>query len=221
MKLAKAFEISLDYLGHNDPIRIDEGGYICLTDMVKYFPKKRLDNWMVLKSTKDFMEVVLNTLNPSDLNNETFTVLKRKRGKYDGGTYAHELIALEFATWLSPEFKLKVYSEYQNGTQQKENWNIKRILASFNYKIMSKDIEQDHEEPKGYHYSNEARMINRIVFGKPDKELRDTATEKELDLIAKLEGHNATLIGIGLDYQDRKVKLPLLVESDIKLLEVK
>jgi len=145
--------------------------------------------------------------------------LKRRRGKYEGGTYAHELIALEFASWLSPEFKYKIYSEYQNGTQQKENWNIKRILASFNYKLMSKAVENDHEDPKGYHYSNEARMINRIVFGKPDKELRDLATEQQLDLIAKLEGHNATLIGVGMDYQSRKEQLPVLVKLDLKLLE--
>ncbi len=200
MKLARAFEISLDYLGHSDPIRIDVDGYICLTDLVKYFPKKRLDNWMVLRSTKDFIEVLgqsLNTLDSSDLKN--IELLKRKRGKYEGGTYAHELIALEFATWLSPEFKLKVYSEYQNGTQRKENWNIKRILASFNYKLMSQAIEKDHEDPKFYHYSNEAKMLNKIVFGKSEKGIREMASEKQLDLIAKIEGHNATLIGIKSD----------------------
>lgn len=213
MKLAKAFEISLDYLGHNDPIKIDADGYICLTDMIKYFPKKRLDNWIRLESTKDFIKVVEFNLNTSDVSG-----LKRRRGKYEGGTYAHELIALEFASWLSPEFKYKIYSEYQNGTQNKENWNIKRILASFNYKLMSKAVEQDHEDPKFYHYSNEAQMLNRIVFGETHKGIRDNATESQLDLIAKLEGHNATLIGIGLDFKDRKEKLKVLVESDIKFL---
>jgi len=219
MKLAKAFEISLDYLGHNDPIRIDVDGYLCLTDMVKYFPNKRLDNWMVLKSTKDFIEVLdksLNTLDSRDLKNGN-TVLKRKRGKYEGGTYAHELLALEFATWLSPEFKLKVYSEYQNGTQRKDNWNIKRILASFNYKLMSQAVQSDHEDPKFYHYSNEAKMINKIIFNKSEKGIRETATEYQLDLIAKIEGHNATLIGIGMNFSDRKEKLSMLLARDLAL----
>ena len=211
MKLEKAFNVSLDYLGHNDPIRVDEDGYICLTDMIKYFPNKRLDNWMVLKSTKDFIDVLLNTLNPSDLKGGKNTVLKRKRGKYDGGTYAHELIALEFATWLSPEFKLMVYYAYQNGTQRKENWNIKRILACHNYKIMTKAIEQDHEQPKFFHYSNEAIMINNIVFGKSEKGIRETATEEQLDLIAELEGHNATMIKLGMKFPTRKQELPFLV----------
>lgn len=221
MKLQKAFELSIEYMGKCDPIRVDEDGFICLTDMVKYYPKKRLDNWMALKSTSDFIGVLenLNTLDPRDLKGGKSTLLKRVRGKYNGGTYADELVALEFASWLSPEFKVTIYRAYQNGTQNKENWNIKRILASFNYKLMSKAVELDHEEPKHYHYSNEARMINKIVFGKHEKDIRDTATERELDLIAKLEGHNATLIGIGLDYQDRKIKLPLLIENDLKLLE--
>ena len=215
MKLAKAFEISLDYLGHNDPIKIDVDGYICLTDMIKYFPRKRLDNWIRLESTKDFIKVVEFNLNTSDVSS-----LKRRRGKYEGGTYAHELIALEFASWLSPEFKYKIYSEYQNGTQRKDNWNIKRILASFNYKIMSKAVEGDHENPKFFHHSNEAIMLNKIVFGRHEKGIRDQegVTEQQLDLIAKLEGHNTTLIGIGMDFQERKDKLRVLVKSDLELL---
>lgn len=212
MKLAKAFEMTVEYLGKIDPIRVDEDGFVCLTDMVKYFPSKRLDNWMALKSTADFIAVLegLNTLDPSDLKNCS-KVLKRKRGKYDGGTYADELVALEFATWLSPEFKVKVYKAYQNGTQHKQNWNIKRILASFNYKLMTKAIEQDHEQPQFFHYSNEAIMLNIIVFGKSEKGIRDTATEEQLDLLAKLEGHNATLIGIGMSFDERKIKLRQLI----------
>lgn len=217
MKLQKAFEMRVNYLGINETIRVNEDGYICLTDLNKYYPTKRIRDWEGLKATKEFMLTVEEFLNSED--SRSLDLIKKQRGRYDGGTYAHELIAFEFATWLSPEFKLKVFLDYQNGTQRKENWNIKRILASFNYKLMSKAVELDHEDPKHYHYSNEAKMINKIVFGKHEKDIRDTATEKELDLIAKLEGHNATLIGIGLGYQDRKVKLPLLIENDLKLLE--
>ena len=216
MKLQKAFEMRVNYLGINETIRVNENGYICLTDLNKYYPTKRIRDWEGLKTTKEFLSTVEEFLNSED--SRSLELIKKQRGRYDGGTYAHELVAFEFATWLSPEFKLKVFLDYQNGTQQKENWNIKRILASFNYKLMSKAVEGDHEEPKFYHYSNEAIMLNRIVFGKHEKTIRDTATEKQLDLIAKLEGHNATLIGIGMDFQQRKEKLRLLVEADIKLL---
>ncbi len=83
---------------------------------------------------------------------------------------------------------------------------------------MSQAIEKDHEDPKFYHYSNEAKMLNKIVFGKSEKGIREMASEKQLDLIAKIEGHNATLIGIGMNYQERKEKLKLLVKSDLVLL---
>ena len=35
-----------------------------------------------------------------------------KTGRY-GGTYAHKDIALEFGSWLSPEFKLYLIKEFQ------------------------------------------------------------------------------------------------------------
>ena len=35
-----------------------------------------------------------------------------KSGRYDSGTYAISDIALEFASWLSPEFKLYVIQEW-------------------------------------------------------------------------------------------------------------
>lgn len=216
MKLQRAFEMSVEYLGKSDPIRVDKEKRISLTDMVKFFPKKRLDVWLKTKPTKEFIKIV-----DKDLNTTSGCSLKSlvtKRGKYEGGTYAHEYIAMEFAMWLSPEFKLNVIKAYQDGTQKKENWNIKRILAANNYRIMTLAVEQDHEDPKSYHYSNEARMLNNIVFGKSEKSIRDTATEYELDLIANLEGHNSTLIFLGMDYQERKEKLKEIHFKETKAL---
>ncbi len=205
MKLSKAFAISVEYLGKNDPIRIDSKGLICLTDMIKFFPRKRLDNWIRLDSTKEFIQTVEEFLNTSDVSD--LKPLYRRRGKYDGGTYAHELVAMEFATWLSPEFKLKVFLEYMNGSQKKENWNVSRILSAYNYKLLSLAIKDAHDVPKPYHFSNEALMINEIVFNIRDKSVRDKATEEQLNLIAQIESENATMIKLGMEYKDRKAKL--------------
>ena len=35
-----------------------------------------------------------------------------KSGRYDGWTFAHSDIAFEFASWLSPEFKLYLIQEF-------------------------------------------------------------------------------------------------------------
>lgn len=212
MNLSKAFEMTVAYTGIESVIKVDSKGYICLNDFIKYFPNKRLDVWRKLKSTKEYISIVnkdLKTTNRCELN----SVIAR-RGKYNGGTFAHEYVAMEFAMWLSPEFKLSVIKSYQNGSQKKENWNIKRILSAFNYKLMSTAIEHDHKDPKFYHYTNEAIMINKIVFGKHEKCIREIATENQLDLIASMEGHNATLIRIGLDFQERKKSLKILFNEE-------
>lgn len=235
MKLQKAFEMTVQYNGDVRPIKVNEQRMICLNDMVSYFPNKALDNWLTLKATKEFIvtiEKFLKPSNPTELKIEDFgnrgsipkglESIKAKRGKYDGGTYAHELLALEFATWLSPEFKLHVLMEFQNGTQRRENWNIKRILASHNYKIMSKAVEEDHDPAKHYHYSNEANMINRIIFGETRKGIRDEdwVTVEQMDSIVKLEGHNTTLIELGMDYHERKEKLQSLAILNRKRSEL-
>ena len=40
-------------------------------------------------------------------------VIVSKRGKYDGGTFAHPDIALEFASWIDPTFKLYLIQEFE------------------------------------------------------------------------------------------------------------
>ena len=37
-----------------------------------------------------------------------------KSGRYGGGIYAHMDIALEFASWISPEFKLYIIKDYKD-----------------------------------------------------------------------------------------------------------
>jgi len=59
-------------------------------------------------------------------------------GKYSQGTFAHSDIAFEFASWLSPEFKLYVIQEFQRlkkneAYQNKVDWHANRILAKVNY----------------------------------------------------------------------------------------
>jgi hypothetical protein len=88
-----------------------------LNDLLEFFPTKKIDNWQRLKSTKEFIELVEKILN-SDYAPSNVRELKNKaiysvlgKGKKQG-TYAHELVVLEFLTWLSPEFKLMVLLQW-------------------------------------------------------------------------------------------------------------
>ena len=60
-----------------------------------------------------------------------------KRGKY-GGTYAHKDIAFEFASAISPVFKLYLIKEFQRLKETEDNlkqkeWTAKRFLSKSNY----------------------------------------------------------------------------------------
>jgi hypothetical protein len=80
-----------------------------------------------------------------------------KAGRY-GGTYAHQDIAFEFGSWLSPEFKLYLLKEFQR-LKEDENrrlsltWNLNRTLSKLNYRIHTDAI-------KGTHYSFQNNQIS-------------------------------------------------------------
>ena len=68
-----------------------------------------------------------------------------KAGRY-GGTYAHSDIALEFASWISAEFKLYIVKDYQRikhdeNSRLSLNWNLNREVAKLNYRIHTDAIK--------------------------------------------------------------------------------
>lgn len=69
-----------------------------------------------------------------------------KGGKYSIGTFAHPDIAFEFASWLSPEFKLYLIKEFERlkvdeAYQNNIEWNVRRIISKGNYKIHTDAIK--------------------------------------------------------------------------------
>ena len=68
-----------------------------------------------------------------------------KAGRY-GGTYAHKDIAFEFATWVSPQFKLYLLKEFQRLKEEEQaqlGWSAKRELSKINYRIHTDAIRQN------------------------------------------------------------------------------
>lgn len=59
-------------------------------------------------------------------------------------------------------------------------------------------------QTKGYHYSNEACMVGRVVMGKWAGIDRDTLTDAQLKLVSRIEGRNSTYIAQGLDIKLRE-----------------
>lgn len=211
MELRRALELRTEYNGVSGMIKCSDD-YICLNDLNAYFPNKRLRDWLANAQTKELIEKVEQFI----IAGKSAIIAKKGKG---GGTYAHHLIALDFATWLSVEFKLKIYMEYTAGTQHKQDWTMKRILAADNYKLMCRAIEDKHDPVQVYHFSNEALMLNEIVFGVRDGNVRDTATEQQLDDISWLESRNGAYIELGMDYKTRKRTLTeMYAKKTTKLL---
>lgn len=169
-----------------------------------------------------------------------------KSGRYDSGTYAHIDIALDFAMWLNPVMKLHFITEFQRLKNQeslalkdKQKWDIRRELSKLNYVFHTEAIKMHLIEPKNLpipasisYYASEADMLNRVVFGvtatewrtqNPDKtgNLRDSATEDELHLLANLETHNAEMIAAGMAQYEREEILIALFEKQLAILKTR
>lgn len=139
-----------------------------------------------------------------------------KSGRY-GGTFAHKDIALEFASWISIEFKLYVIKDFQRlkddeNSRLKLECNLQRTISKINYKIQTDAIKVNlipkeiTKHQASFVYANEADLLNVGLFGltakewrdsNPDKRgiIRDYATLEQLVVLSNMESINALLIG--------------------------
>ncbi len=114
------------------------------------------------------------TLSPQEWIEKTNAIgITVRRGRYGGGTYAHKDIAFEFASWISPEFKLYLIVEYQR-LKEKESksieWNVSRELSKINYRIHTDAISKYivptlTDEQLRFVYASEADLLNVALFG--------------------------------------------------------
>ena len=233
----------------------NESDYISLTDIAKYRsddPNAVIQNWLRNRNTIEFLglweklnnpnfkplefegfkkEAGLNafTLSPKKWIESTNAIgIISKSGRY-GGTYAHTDIAFEFASWISPEFKLYIIKDYQRLKADESHvkqidWNIKREIAKSNYKIHTDAIKEKLILPTlsnaqiSHTYASEADIINVALFGitakdwrkmNPDAKgnIRDMATIEQLIVLSNLESMNAVFIREGLSQSERLFRL--------------
>ncbi len=237
--------------------------YISLTDIARYKntddPRFVIQNWMRNRNTLEFIglwEVLNNTnfnrvqfdtfRNEAGLNRFSMTPSKwiestnaigivSKAGRY-GGTYAHYDIAMEFASWLSPEFKLYIVQDYKRlktdeNSKLSVSWNIHREISKINYKIHTDAIKEYllkdlTNEQLSFKYASEADMLNVALLNKTAKEwreenqdlkgnMRDYASLNELLVLANMESYNAVLIGKGIEQKERMVELRNLARTQL------
>src|SRR3989338_4728280 len=247
-----------------------EEDYICLTDIAKHKDPERSDyvlqNWLRNRNTIEFIGLweKLNNANfksiefdgfkkQAGLNSFSLTPKRwiestnaigiiSKQGRYGGGTYAHRDIAFEFATWISPEFKLYLIKEFQRLKEDETrrlslDWNLNRTLSKINYRIHT-DAIKDHIIPDlispeqiNFVYANEAVVLNVALFGQTAKQwrdknpsregnVRDYANIEQLLVLANIEAMNAEFIRMGLLQAERLKRLNTIAINQLKSLTV-
>lgn len=246
-------------------VNTEQEDFICITDIAKYknpeAPADIIKNWLRSKNTIELLGLWEKLHNPDfklvefdQFRNEAgynhFVLspqkwiattgaigLQSKSGRY-GGTFAHVDIALEFASWVSVEFKFYLIKEFQHlkSQQAKElDWNIKRKLTKINYRIHTDAIKENlipadlTPQQISYVYANEADVLNMALFGKTAKQwrdenpnekgnIRDYANVSQLVCLANLETLNAVFITEGLTQSNRLVKLNQIAINQMKIL---
>ena len=219
-----------------------ENEYISLTDIARYKsddPTAVIQNWLRGRDVLEFLGLWEQLHNPNfkplefegfkmQAGANAFTMSPKKwiestnaigivskSGRY-GGTFAHSDIAFEFASWISPEFKLYIIKDYKR-LKSKENsrlslnWNLNRELSKLNYRVHTDAIKANLIPPEltskqiAYTYASEADLLNTVLLEmtakewhdkNPDKNgnIRDYASISQLLVLSNMESYNAILI---------------------------
>ena len=168
--------------------------------------------------------------------------LQQKKGRY-GGTFAYKDIAFEFASAISPVFKLYLIKEFQRLKEQENDfrkieWDAKRFLSKNNYLIQTDAVKNYlipvcnyREDLRWLPYAEEADLLNVALFGFTAKawreanpvlaknsNVRDYATISELTVLSNLESHNAQMIRDGKDKAERFEVLKEIADYQIRIL---
>ena len=165
-----------------------------------------------------------------------------KGGRYSIETYAHPDIAFEFASWLSPEFKLYLITEFERlktneAYQEKIDWQANRILSKLNY-VVHTDAVKTYivptltEAQKKFVYAEEADVLNVALFGMTAKEwrernpklaengnIRDYTDLLHLAILNNLQNTNAELIEEKIPQGERLVRLNHSARRQMKVLK--
>lgn len=248
-------------------VKIDNESYISLTDIARNKnaeePKDVIKNWMRSRTTIEFLGLWEQLNNPDfkgvefdsflfEAGSNSFTLspskwiettnakgIISKKGN-NGGTFAHQDIAFEFASWVSSGFKLYLIKEFQRlktdeNDRLKLDWNLQRTLSKVNYHIHTDAIKENlipaklSKQQISFVYANEADLLNMALFGKTAKQwrednpkakgnIRDEANIEQLVVLTNLESINAMLIKQKLSQAERLAQLNEMAIVQMKSL---
>ncbi len=242
--------------------------FISLTDIARHKNEGAtglvISHWLSTKFTLEFMGLWEQIHNPdfnvtefgnikNDAGSNGFVLSAKKwidrtgakglisrTGRFGGGTFAHKDIAFEFASWISPGFKLYLIKEFQRLKEEENDrlkleWNLQRTISKINYHIHTDAIKENlipkelTRQEVNFIYASEADLLNMALFGTTAKHwkelnptiegnLRDHASIEQLVVLSNLESLNSVMIHQGLNQSQRLQQLNQIAISQMQSL---
>lgn len=201
----------------NTAIKQDKKGLFCINDVHKAAGgknKHKPSYWLSNQLTKELI---------AEISSDGGIPLSVVRGGLNQGTYVCKELVYAYAIWINAKFHLHVIRTFDEVIQQDYQRQRLRELAKVEYKPMTDAIkfEKEHQgkDVKYFHFSNEADLINRIALGMTSakfkvfhkigktESIRDYLTPCQIKCITDLQRANTAFIQLGMEFEDRKVKL--------------
>jgi len=199
--------IKFDFDG--TPQSFNKSGWFNATEAAARFGKRPVD-WLRLPDTQRYIEALCEI---SEVRKSHFIrTLRGASGERRGGaTWLHPKLAVQFSRWLDIKFSIWCDEQIDGLIRGDIDWKRLRHEATSSFKVMNEILRQSRNDSgkpcQIHHFSNEARLINWALTGKFGGIDRDTLSNIDLDLLARLEERNAVLIGRSVEYADRKKML--------------
>lgn len=191
--------IKAEFNGHQMTFNADT--WLNATVAAKAF-KKDLSNFLRSPETIEYVQE-LNSVNATEL-------IETKQGR-NGGTWIHPDLVVLFARWCNVKFAVWCDQFIKSQLQAQvvvESRSLSRKMAALEFESMCDHLKTKRElegkETRNFHYANEAKLVNFAFSGKYEPIDRETLSASDLKLMASLEMRNSTLIGCGVDREDRR-----------------
>lgn len=179
-------------MGQFEVIQRTKDGMFNATSLLKEWnnyngSKKQVKDFFDLKQTDTFLDELLKDEDFLHGGNRPYVKSKASRG-VNAGTWMHPYLFIKFAMWMNPKFELQVIKfVYDQLIDNRHN-------AGVNFSRLTKSVKKF----KKVDYPTIAKGLNWIVFGVHEKNIRNTASESQLNELTELQ--NKLSFAIDMNY---------------------
>jgi len=153
----------------------------------KGLPIARFDRYFRTEQTKEFLTALMDEENLAE-------VIKTTRGK-NGATWVHPLIFLDYAMWISPEFKVKVYKWiYDNLAEFRDN-------SGDSYRVLTGVMQRSYPELPHQDLRNLIQSLARAIKQSLRVSDWNSASEEQLSKRDQIHKNMQLLIIAGVELQ--------------------